>query len=143
VSALDYLVALGTHPPMSDGQLSRLVGRTVVDGRVGATRLVNHRWDDPATFAALGVIPAAEIEALTGGRLRSDVPVALNRLVLEYDHVVICGPVFPHEVAGFSGGTKYLFPGIAAPESSTSPTGSARSSRTTRSSARWTRRCAR
>jgi nickel-dependent lactate racemase len=44
------------------------------------------------------------------------VPVALNRLVLEYDHVLICGPVFPHEVAGFSGGTKYFFPGIAAPE---------------------------
>jgi len=40
----------------------------------------------------------------------------LNRLVLEYDHVLICGPVFPHEVAGFSGGTKYLFPGIAAAE---------------------------
>ena len=30
--------------------------------------------------------------------------------------MLICGPVFPHEVAGFSGGTKYLFPGIAAPE---------------------------
>ncbi len=39
--------------------------------------------------------------------------VALNRLVLDYDHILICGPVFPHEVAGFSGGTKYLFPGIA------------------------------
>jgi lactate racemase len=34
--------------------------------------------------------------------------------VVEYDHVLICGPVFPHEVVGFSGGTKYLFPGIAA-----------------------------
>ena len=43
-------------------------------------------------------------------------PVALNRLVTEYDHVLICGPVFPHEVVGFSGGTKYLFPGIAAPD---------------------------
>ena len=43
-------------------------------------------------------------------------PVALNRLVVEYDHVLICGPVFPHEVVGFSGGAKYLFPGIAAPE---------------------------
>jgi nickel-dependent lactate racemase len=30
--------------------------------------------------------------------------------------VIICGPVFPHEVAGFSGGTKYLFPGIAGSE---------------------------
>ena len=42
--------------------------------------------------------------------------MALNRMAVEYDHVLICGPVFPHEVAGFSGGTKYLFPGIAAPE---------------------------
>ena len=40
-------------------------------------------------------------------------PVALNRLVVEYDHLVICGPVFPHEVVGFSGGTKYFCPGVA------------------------------
>jgi lactate racemase len=60
-------------------------------------------------------VPAREIADLTGGRLNEDVPVALNRLVVEYDHVLICGPVFPHEVVGFSGGTKYLFPGIAAP----------------------------
>jgi nickel-dependent lactate racemase len=116
VAALDYLVALGTHAPMTEAQLSRLVGRPVAHGQVGGRRIVNHRWDDPSTFAALGTIPASEIEVLTGGRLREDVPVAVNRLVLDYDHVLICGPVFPHEVAGFSGGTKYLFPGIAAPE---------------------------
>jgi nickel-dependent lactate racemase len=116
VAALDFLVALGTHVPMNDEQLSRLVGRRVVDGRAGDRRIFNHRWDDPASFAALGTIPAGEIANLTGGRLREDVPVALNKLVTEYDHVLICGPVFPHEVAGFSGGTKYLFPGIAAPE---------------------------
>ena len=116
VAALDYLVALGTHTPMSDEQLSALVGQPVVNGRAGDRRIFNHRWDDPNAFARLGVIPAREIETLTNGRLREDVPVALNRLATEYDHVLICGPVFPHEVAGFSGGTKYLFPGIAAPE---------------------------
>jgi nickel-dependent lactate racemase len=116
VAALDYLVALGTHSPMSDAQLSRLVGRPVVDGRAGNRRIVNHRWDDPATFVTLGTIHARDIAALTNGRLNQDVPVALNRLVVEYDHVLVCGPVFPHEVVGFSGGTKYLFPGIAAPE---------------------------
>jgi lactate racemase len=42
-----------------------------------------------------------------------EVPVRLNRLVLEYDHLLVCGPVFPHEVVGFSGGNKYFFPGIA------------------------------
>lgn len=116
VAALDYLVALGTHSPMSDSQLGRLIGRPVVDGRAGRSRIFNHDWSDPATFAHLGTIPAKDIADLTGGRLSEDVPVALNRLALAYDHVLICGPVFPHEVAGFSGGTKYLFPGIAAPE---------------------------
>ena len=116
VAALDFLVALGTHTPMNDAQLSTLVGRPVAGGQTGAIRIFNHRWDDPAAFAALGVIPAHEIEVLTAGRLNNEVPVALNRLATEYDHVLICGPVFPHEVAGFSGGTKYLFPGIAAPE---------------------------
>jgi nickel-dependent lactate racemase len=115
-AALDFLVALGTHAPMSDAQLSQLVGREVVNGCAGRRKVVNHRWDDPASFATLGTIPAAEIEELTSGRLRRDVTVALNRLPLAYDHVIVCGPVFPHEVVGFSGGTKYLFPGIAGPE---------------------------
>jgi nickel-dependent lactate racemase len=115
VAALDYLVALGTHAPMDDEALTRLVGAPVVDGRVGSRRIFNHHWDDPATFVELGTIPAREIADITSGRLNTAVPVALNRLVVEYDRVIICGPVFPHEVVGFSGGTKYLFPGIAAP----------------------------
>ncbi len=115
-AALDFLVALGTHHPMSDAQLSGLVGREVRAGRAGDRRVSNHRWDDPSAFATLGTIPAHEIEALTRGRLRREVTVSLNRLPLDYEHVLVCGPVFPHEVAGFSGGTKYLFPGIAGPE---------------------------
>jgi nickel-dependent lactate racemase len=116
VAALDYLVALGTHSPMDDAQLSAHVGRPVVNGQVGGRTIFNHRWDDPASYAHLGTISARDIADLTGGRMRRDVPVALNRLATEYDHVIICGPVFPHEVAGFSGGAKYLFPGIAAPD---------------------------
>ena len=114
--ALDFLVALGTHVPMTDAQLSKLVGRDVTDGKSGERNIFNHRWDDPSTFTTLGTIEEAEIEQLTGGRMKRPVSVALNRLLLEYDHVIVCGPVFPHEVAGFSGGTKYLFPGIAGPE---------------------------
>jgi nickel-dependent lactate racemase len=114
VAALDYLVALGTHTPMTDEQLGRHIGQTVVDGLAGQRRIFNHRWDDPKTFVKLGEIPAHEIAELTGGRLKQNVPVALNRLLVDYDHVLICGPVFPHEVVGFSGGTKYLFPGVAA-----------------------------
>ena len=116
VAALDYLVALGTHQPLSDEQLGRLVGRPVADGRTGRSRVFNHRWDLDDTFAALGTISASEMSELSGGVLAVDVPVALNRLLLDYDHLVICGPVFPHEVVGFSGGTKYLVPGVAGPD---------------------------
>ena len=45
-----------------------------------------------------------------------DVPVRLNKMIFDYDHIIICGPVFPHEVVGFSGGNKYFFPGIAGAE---------------------------
>ena len=116
VQVVDYLVALGTHPPMSDAQLSKLIGARVVDGRVSETRIFNHRWDDPASFATLGSISAAEISDITNGLMKQDVCVTLNKLILEYDHIIVCGPVFPHEVVGFSGGNKYFFPGIAGPE---------------------------
>lgn len=116
VAALDYLVALGTHPLMSDEQLSKLLGRPVSKGRCGKSRIFNHHWEDPRTFVTLGVISAAEITEITGGLLAQEVPVRLNKLILDYDQLIICGPVFPHEVVGFSGGTKYFFPGIAGPE---------------------------
>ena len=113
---VDYLVALGTHPPMGDPQLSKLVGAAVVEGRVGDTRIFNHRWSDPNTFVTLGSIAASTISEVTHGLMNHDVTITLNKLICEYDHLIICGPVFPHEVVGFSGGNKYFFPGIAGPE---------------------------
>jgi nickel-dependent lactate racemase len=114
-AALDYLVGLGTHPPMPEEALLQLVGltRAEKEAHYPRVRLLNHAWDDPAALTVLGTIPADEIAQLSGQRLRMEVPVRLNRLVLEYDHLLVCGPVFPHEVVGFSGGNKYFFPGIA------------------------------
>jgi len=118
VAALDYLVALGTHQPMSEEALNRLVGVTAAEraGKYGDVRIFNHRWDLPDTFTTIGTIPAAEIEEITGGLMRQDVPVALNELIFDYDQLIICGPTFPHEVVGFSGGNKYFFPGIGGAE---------------------------
>jgi nickel-dependent lactate racemase len=117
-AALDFLVALGTHPVMSEEALNRLVGITAEERGTtyAGTRILNHRWDRKETFVTLGVIPASELAAVSGGRLAQDVKVTINRLALQYDRIVICGPVFPHEVVGFSGGTKYFFPGIAGAE---------------------------
>ena len=111
---LDLLVALGTHPPMSEAQLERLVG--LPRSAWGSMRVLNHDWHLPETFASLGTITADEVDEISGGMLRRDVDVRVNRAVLDHDHVLVCGPVFPHEVVGFSGGTKYFFPGISGPE---------------------------
>ena len=115
VARLDYLIALGTHPPMPAEAVDRLVGVPAEERaqRFPDVRIFNHAWDRPDALAEVGRIPAAEVETLTGGLLSDEIEVALNRLILDYDQVIICGPVFPHEVAGFSGGAKYLFPGIA------------------------------
>lgn len=118
VTRLDYLVALGTHPPMSEEAIDRLVG---VPARERAERypnvqVFNHHWAQPDMLKTIGVISRQEAERLTGGLLVDEVPVTLNRMITEYDQLIICGPVFPHEVAGFSGGAKYLFPGIAGSE---------------------------
>jgi nickel-dependent lactate racemase len=115
-AACDYLVALGTHPIMSESQLSALIGRPVINDSCGGAKVVNHRWDLPGTFAELGVIAKEEVVRVSGGLLEEMIPVRINRMIHDYDQVVICGPVFPHEVVGFSGGNKYLFPGIGGPE---------------------------
>jgi len=117
-AALDYLIALGTHPPMTEGAIERLVGMSAAerDRRYPTVRVFNHRWDRPGDLATIGTISADEAYRLTDGLLEEEVPVRLNRLVEDYDVLMLCGPVFPHEVAGYSGGAKYLFPGIAGAE---------------------------
>jgi nickel-dependent lactate racemase len=115
VRAIDFLVALGTHPAMSDEALLRLVGLTAEEKAAHYPRvqLINHAWQDPDALVTIGTIPADEIAQISNGVLIQDAPVRLNQLVLDYDELLICGPVFPHEVVGFSGGNKYFFPGIA------------------------------
>ncbi len=118
VAALDYLVALGTHPIMSDEALNRLVGITAEERATtyAGVHLFNHHWDQPDSLMQLGVIPEAEVAELSQGMLVQDLPVTVNKLVADYDQLIILGPVFPHEVVGFSGGHKYFFPGIGGPE---------------------------
>jgi nickel-dependent lactate racemase len=118
VAALDYLIALGTHQPMPEEAIHRRLGASADEmaGRYAGVRVFNHRWEDSSTFRTVGVIPAGEIEELSRGLLSQDVPVTLNKMIFDYDQLVVCGPVFPHEVVGFSGGNKYFFPGISGPE---------------------------
>ncbi len=111
--AHDYLVALGTHQVMNDAELSQMIRCPVRNGVCGESKVLNHRWDLPETFVDVGAIPATEVARVSGGLLSEEIVIRINRLIFDYDHVLICGPVFPHEVVGFSGGNKYLFPGIS------------------------------
>jgi nickel-dependent lactate racemase len=115
----DFMVALGTHPPLREESLHKLVGITAEER--GTTYkhvgLLNHAWDTPSALTSLGTIQQDEIKQLAGESWHSSLPnevnIRINKAALEYDHVIILGPTFPHEVAGFSGGAKYLFPGIS------------------------------
>ena len=116
--ALDVLIALGTHPPMSEAAICERLGITEAERRevYPKVKFFNHRWDDAAAIKRIGTLESDEVNKLTNGIFAMDVPVEINRMLFEYDQVIIIGPVFPHEVVGFSGGNKYLFPGVAGPQ---------------------------
>lgn len=122
VARLEFMVALGTHPPLTEEQLNKLVGisaqeRGTIYKHVG---ILNHAWQDPNVLATVGVVSQARVKEIAGERwhptLGGDVAVRLNRAAVEADQLLILGPTFPHEVVGFSGGAKYLFPGISGAE---------------------------
>ena len=116
--ALDFLIALGTHPPMSEDKINQLFDLTAEERaeKYANTKIYNHLWDTPEELRQIGAISEDEIQDISNGLMREEVPVLLNRRIFDYDQVIIIGPTFPHEVVGFSGGNKYFFPGIAAPQ---------------------------
>lgn len=118
VDTLDVMVALGTHPPMSDERICKLLGISSAErgGHFATTQLMNHEWDNPDQLTQIGTLSAEETARVSEGMLSEEVPVEINKAVLDYDLLLVLGPVFPHEVVGFSGGNKYFFPGIAGGE---------------------------
>ena len=114
VQTLEYLVALGTHQPMSEEAIDQMLGRG--ENGTPVYKVHNHRWDDPEQLREIGVISKSEIEEVSGGLFGEEVVVTINKLIYEYDHLLVLAPTFPHEVVGFSGGNKYFFPGISGPE---------------------------
>jgi nickel-dependent lactate racemase len=110
-TGVTVLIALGTHAPMTDEQLARHLG-----GPYPGFTVKNHEWWRPEELVTIGTIPAERVGELSEGRMHEAVDVVLNRAVTEHDVCLVIGPVFPHEVVGFSGGNKYFFPGVAGQE---------------------------
>ena len=115
---LDFLVALGTHPLMSEERTNLLFGITAEERRAefGGINIYNHAWNDPAELEEIGTLSTKTVERISGGLMSESVRVTINRRVLQYDEVLVVGPTFPHEVVGFSGGNKYFFPGVCGAE---------------------------
>ncbi|MEO1288022.1 MAG: lactate racemase domain-containing protein [Chloroflexota bacterium] len=122
VKQLDFMVALGTHPPLDDDALCQLVGITKAERKneYAHIGLLNHEWDNPDSLKQIGTLTKAQLQTIAGDlwhpSLGDDTPININRRIEDYDHLIILGPTFPHEVVGFSGGAKYLFPGISGAE---------------------------
>ena len=110
---LDFMVALGTHTPLARKDILRLYGIDSGRKMLRGTEFFNHDWSRQESFARIGTFTQEEVEDLSGGRLKEKVPIVINKRIFDYDLVLILGPVFPHEVVGYSGGAKYLFPGIS------------------------------
>ena len=117
-AALDVMIALGTHPPMDEEAICNRLEISPAERReeYAEVQFHNHEWNNPNALRNVGAIPASDIAELSGGRFEMELPVTINRRLFDYDQVIIVGPVFPHEVVGFSGGNKYLFPGVSGPE---------------------------
>lgn len=115
---VDFLIALGTHPAMSDAAILQHFGLTKNERETTYKRvgIFNHDWQNPGELVSIGRISSEEMLEISEGMMDDSPEVLINRRILGYDALVIAGPVFPHEVAGFSGGNKYFFPGIAGPE---------------------------
>jgi nickel-dependent lactate racemase len=115
---LDFMVALGTHTPLPEKEILKLYGLTTQQKQTQFPNslFLNHRWERSQTFRRIGYLREADVEKVSQGHLREKVPIDINKIIYDYDLVVILGPVFPHEVVGFSGGAKYLFPGISGGE---------------------------
>ena len=116
-AALDVMIALGTHQPMSEEAICERLGITLEQRRSKFARvqLLNHAWDDLTALRKIGTITVEKSLELTGGLLAEEVPVEVNARIFDYDLLFVIGPVFPHEVVGFSGGNKYIFPGVSGP----------------------------
>ncbi len=103
VGKLDFIIALGTHPQMTQEAMYRRVGITKNEHRTiySKARFFNHEWKTPGQLKHIGTITEDEVKNISGGLVQEKVDITINKMVFDYDHLVIIGPTFPHQVFGF------------------------------------------
>jgi nickel-dependent lactate racemase len=118
VERLDALVAQGTHVPMTAGEKRSKLGMGDGEEIPGLGRIFDHHWSNADELIEIGELEADRVTEITNGLFTKPIPLTINKLLSPgtYDFVLIFGGTVPHEVAGFAGGAKYFFPGVAGRE---------------------------
>lgn len=98
-AAITVITGTGAHRPNTPEELMAMFGERVMN----ECRVINHSSFDPATQVEVGVTPRGSQVRFCKDYVEADVKVTL-------------GFIEPHFFAGFSGGPKALYPGIAAIE---------------------------
>ncbi len=120
-ASVDVMIAQGTHAAMPpDARRQWVFG----DGAYPEVTIYDHEWARADALVEIGCLPLADQLArfgtfrdlAAGLGFDRDLPVRINRRLLEYDRVILVTRVQPHEAAGFAGGAKQIFPGVSGPE---------------------------
>jgi nickel-dependent lactate racemase len=103
---VEIMPALGTHAPMTDTELDTMFP--------GIPRSVFRVHDWRGELVRLGEVPAAQIRAITGGRVDYPVACEINHRLVDggWDRIISIGQLVPHEVAGIANHSKNVFIGI-------------------------------
>lgn len=118
ISKLDALVAQGTHSPMTEAEKLTKIGAKSFPDIPSLQNIFDHDWSDSEKLTVIGELSAERVREVTGNLFDKPIPLTINHLLAPgtYDTVLIFGATVPHEVAGFAGGAKYFFPGVAGAE---------------------------
>lgn len=118
IAVFDALVALGTHSPMTETEKLAKIGAKSFSDVPNLGQIFDHQWSNPEELTTIGELSAEKVREVTAGLFAKPIPLTINRLLApgNYDTVLIFGATVPHEVAGFAGGAKYFFPGVAGAE---------------------------
>jgi nickel-dependent lactate racemase len=93
---ITVIIALGTHKDIPEERFEQLAGRYCVD----RVRILNSANQNEKRLTSVG-------------RTRRGTEVLITKEAVEAEHIVIFGGVLHHMAAGYGGGRKYIFPGIA------------------------------
>ncbi len=107
----DIMPALGTHSPMTPGQLRMMFGDAI-----SLDRFLVHDWRN--NVRCVGTVPGGLVKEWSEGRVDYDVRVEVShQLFAGYDLIISVGQLVPHEVVGIANYTKNIMTGAGGPDS--------------------------